>query len=142
MRRLIKWVEALSARPTGRIPVASGGWAETKAAYRLLDTEALDWRELLEVHTERTRERLQDQPVVLCLQDTTELDFTTQPGIAGLGRLSDEAQHGMYLHPTLVVTPEGVALGVIDAWGRWNSCYRMRPDGRRDGYGKPSIARP
>ena len=47
-RRLIKLVENLSARPTGRIPVASGGWAETKAAYRLLDTEALDWREMLE----------------------------------------------------------------------------------------------
>jgi len=25
--------------------------------------------------------------VVLCIQDTTELDFTTQPGIAGLGRV-------------------------------------------------------
>ena len=68
--------------------------------------------------------------------------FHHAAGDAGLGRLSDEAQHGMYLHPTWVVTPEGVALGVIDAWGRWNSCYRMRPDGRRDGYGKPSIARP
>ena len=100
-RRLIKLVEDLSAQPTGSIPLASGGWAETKAAYRLLDTEALDWREMLEVHTERTRERLQGQAVVLCLQDTTELDFTSQPGIAGLGRLSDEAQHGMYLHPTL-----------------------------------------
>lgn len=73
-------------------------------------------KELLKVNTERSRERLQDQPVVLCLQDTTELDFTSQPGIAGLGRLSYEAQHGLYVHPTLVVTPEGVALGVIDAW--------------------------
>ncbi len=126
-RRLIKLVENLSARPTGSIPVASGGWAETKAAYRLLDTEALDWREMLEVHTERTRERLQDQPVALCLQDTTELDFTTQPGMAGLGRLSDEAQHGMYLHPTWVVTPEGVALGVIDAW-MWARKPKDQPD--------------
>ena len=109
-RQLIKLVKNLSARPMGRIPVASGGWAETKAAYRLLDTEALDWREMLEVYTERTRERLQDQPVALCLQDTTELDFTTQPGMAGLGRLSDEAQHGLYVHPTWVVTLEGAAL--------------------------------
>ena len=126
-RRLIKLVEDLSARPTGSIPLASGGWAETKAAYRLLDTEALDWRELLEVHTERTRERLQDQPVVLCLQDTTELDFTSRPGIAGLGRLSHEAQHGLYVHPTLVVTPEGVALGVIDAW-MWARQPKGQPD--------------
>jgi hypothetical protein len=96
--------------------MASGGWAETKAAYRLLDNPALEWRELLEVHTQRTRERMIGQPVVLCIQDSTELDFTTQPGIAGLGRLSYEAQHGMYVHPTLVVTPAGAALGVVDAW--------------------------
>jgi len=32
------------------------------------------------------------------------------------GRLSDEAQHGLYVHPTLVVTPQGLALGVVDAW--------------------------
>ena len=115
-RRRIKRVDDLSAVPIGSIPRASGGWAETKAAYRLLDHEALDWREILEVHTRRTGERMRDQRVALCIQDTTELDFTSPPGIAGLGRLSDEAQHGLYVHPTLVVTPEGLALGVIDAW--------------------------
>ena len=115
-RRLIKLMEDLAAQPTASIPLASGGWAETKAAYRLLNNPALEWRDLLEVHTLRTGERLQRHPVVLCLQDTTEADFTTQPGIAGLGRLSYEAQHGLYVHPTLVVTPDGVALGVIDAW--------------------------
>jgi len=124
---LIKLVEDLSARPTGSIPVASGGWAETKAAYRLLDNPALEWREMLEVHTARTVERLKGEEVVLCIQDTTELDFTTQPGIAGLGRLSDDAQHGMYVHPTLMVTPQGLALGVMDAW-MWARKPKGQPD--------------
>lgn len=115
-RRLIKLVDDLSAVPTGSIPRASGGWAKTKAAYRLLDHEALDWRAILEVPTRRTGERMRDQRVALCIQDPTELDFTSQPGIAGLGRLSYEAQHGLYVHPTLVVTAAGLALGVIDAW--------------------------
>ena len=114
--RLIKLVDDLSAQPTGSIPLACGGWTETKAAYRLLDNPALDWQEVLEVHTERTSERMREQPVVLCLQDTTELDFSSQPGIAGLGRLNYEARQGLYVHPTLTVTPAGVALGVIDAW--------------------------
>lgn len=57
-QRWIRWVDDLSAQPTGSIPLASGGWAETKAAYRLLDNEALDWRETLEVHTTRTVERM------------------------------------------------------------------------------------
>jgi hypothetical protein len=81
----------------------------------LLGNPAVEWREILEVHTTRTVERMAGQAVVLCIQDTTELDFTTQPGMAGLGRLSDEAQ-GLYAHPTLAVTPAGVALRVLDAW--------------------------
>src|SRR5512135_3162007 len=115
-RRRIRLVEDLSAQPMGSIPVASGGWAETKAAYRLLDNPAVEWRAMLEVHTQHTRERMAGQPVGLCIQDSTELDFTTQPGIVGRGRLSYEAPHGMYVHPPLVVTPQGAALGVIDAW--------------------------
>jgi hypothetical protein len=126
-RRLIRLMDDLSAQPTGSIPLASGGWAETKAAYRLLDNNALDWREILEVHTGRTAERMQGCPFVLCIQDTTELDFTSQPGIAGLGRLSYEAQHGLYVHPTLAVTPAGVALGVLDAW-MWARKPKDQPD--------------
>ena len=105
------WVtRALPGRPcastarwisTGSVPLACGGWPETKAADRLLDHPGVAWRETLEVQTARTVERMRGQPVVLCIQDTTELDFTTQPGIAGLGRLSHEAQPGLYAHPTL-----------------------------------------
>jgi hypothetical protein len=40
-------VDDLSAEPTQSIPLACGGLAETKAAYRLLDNEAVDWRAVL-----------------------------------------------------------------------------------------------
>lgn len=60
----------------------------------------------------------------LCRQDTPELDFTRPP--AGLGRLTYEAQHGLYMPPTLGVTPAGLALGVIDAW-RWARGPRDHP---------------
>jgi hypothetical protein len=57
---------------------------------------------------------------VLCIQDTTELDYTTKKGIAGLGPLNYESRWGLYLHPTLVLTPERVPLGLLDAysWAR------------------------
>ena len=77
-QRLIKLVDDLSAQPTGSIPLACGGWPETKAAYRLLDNPAVEWREILEVHTTRTVERMAGQAVVLCIQDTTQADFTSQ----------------------------------------------------------------
>ena len=57
------------------------------------------------------------QSVILCVRDSTEWDDTTQPGIAGLGPLSYLRRHGLlYGHPTLAVTPDGVPLGVLDAW--------------------------
>ena len=115
-KRLIRLVDDLAAQPTQSIPQACGGLAETKAAYRLLDNDAVEWRAMLVAHGEPTVERMGLEERVLCIQDTTELDFTSQPGIAGLGRLSYELQHGMYLHPTLAVSAGGVALGVLDAW--------------------------
>ena len=99
-KRLIQLMETLSAQPTASIPLATQGWAETKAAYRLLENPALDWREILGSHIACTEERIcaQASPIVLCIQDTTELDFSSQPGIAGLGRLNYEARQGMYMH--------------------------------------------
>lgn len=126
-KRLIRLVDDLSAEPTKSIPLACGGLAETKAAYRLLDNEAVDWRAVLAAHGEPTVARMGREDRVLCLQDTTELDFTSQPGIAGLGRLSYERQHGMYLHPTLAVSESGVALGVLDAW-----MWVRKPKGETD----------
>jgi hypothetical protein len=98
-----------------------------KAAYRLLDNEALDWRVVLDAHGGPTAARMAQEARVLCIQDTTELDFTGQPGIAGLGRLTYERQHGMYVHPTLAVSGDGVALGVLDAW-----MWSRKPKGEAD----------
>ncbi len=117
-RRLVRVVERLGAQPGASIPVACGGWAETQGAYRLLAHEAVDGEAVLTPHWECSIERMRGQPVVLCIQDRTELDYTPQPGIAGLGPLSYLRQHGLYGHPTLAVTPDGVPLGVLDA-GLW-----------------------
>ena len=115
-RRLVRLVDRLSEAPTASIPGACQGWAEVQGAYRFLAHDKVNWEAVLEPHWQCTQERMGQQPVVLCIQDTTELDFTGQPGIEGLGPLSYAAQHGMYVHPTLAVTSEGVPLGVLDAW--------------------------
>lgn len=126
-KRLVRLADDLSASPTKSIPVACAGPAEVKAAYRLLDNEGLDWRAVLEAHGAPAAARMAQEARVLCIQDTTELDFTSQPGIAGLGRLTYERQHGMYVHPTLAVSEGGVALGVLDAW-----MWSRKPKGEAD----------
>jgi hypothetical protein len=115
-RRLAVVLKRLGDDPSASIPVACRGWAEVQGAYRLLDQENVTWEAVLEPHWACTQERMRAHPLVLCLQDTTELDFTTQPSIEGRGPLSYAAQHGMYVHPTLAVTPEGLPLGGLDAW--------------------------
>ena len=114
-RRLIKLAEQLAAKPTQSIPAACGGWGDTAAAYRMLDNERCDWREIIEAHGRCAVQRMAGLAVVLCLHDTTELDFNGQT-IQGLGPLSYEAQRGMYLHPTYAVSTDREPLGVLDAW--------------------------
>lgn len=114
-KRAKKLMERFSANPTASIPEACDSWSETCAAYRFLSNDEVDWQAILAPHWERTRERMRAQPVVLCIQDTTELDFNGQE-IDGLGPLNYEARRGMYLHPTYAVTTEREPLGVLDAW--------------------------
>ncbi len=128
--RAIRLVERLAERPTASIPGACRGWVETQAAYRFLSGEEYDWMDILEPHRQCTRARMAPHPVVLCLQDTTELDFNGQV-IAGLGPLSYEPQRGMYLHPTFAVTPAREPLGVLDTW-MW-AREPKAPDGTRPG---------
>ena len=113
--RAVLLAERLADKPTASLPGACTGWAETQGAYRLFRQETFDWLDLLEPHRACTAQRMAAHPVVLCLQDTTELDFNGQQ-IQGLGPLSYEAQRGMYLHPTLAVSPAREPLGVLDAW--------------------------
>lgn len=114
-RRAVALAERLAQKPEASIPEACGGWAETVAAYRFLEQEKVGWRDILAPHWQCTETRMAACPVVLCLQDTTELDFNGRQA-AGLGPLSYEAQRGLYLHPTYAVTPAREPLGVLDAW--------------------------
>ncbi|WP_425476451.1 IS4 family transposase [Cupriavidus sp. BIC8F] len=120
-------MERFAADPMASVPKACHGWSETMGAYRFFGNDSVDWRDILAPHWQQTRQRMGAEPVVLCLQDTTELDFNGQ-GAIGLGPLSYEAQRGMYLHPTYAVTPQREPLGVLDAW--------MWAREKRDKFGK------
>jgi hypothetical protein len=108
-------MERFAANPTASIPMACNSWSETCAAYRFLGNADVEWRDMMEPHLAQTQKRMSAHPVVLCLQDTTELDFNGQE-TSGLGPLNYEARRGMYLHPTYAVTPQREPLGVTDAW--------------------------
>jgi hypothetical protein len=117
-RRAQRVLGPLGDKPTASIPTACGGWRETRAAYRLFDRAKVTAEQVLAPHTACTIERLREYPRVLCIQDTSELDYTGKTDIEGLGPLNYESRRGLYLHPTLAVTPERLCLGVLAAY-RW-----------------------
>lgn len=129
-RRAVLLAERLAQKPGASIPNACQNWSETVAAYRFLSHEDVRWDDVMQAHWQASEQRIGQHPVVLCLQDTTELDFKGQQ-MAGLGPLSYEAQRGLYLHPTYVVTPDREPLGVTNAWS-WAREFKAT-DGTRGG---------
>ncbi len=119
-RRARHLMQRLGDKPMPSIPAACGGWAETQAAYRLFDNPKVNAEAVLAPHIERTVERMGAHPRVLCIQDTSELDYTGKPSMQGLGPLNLEVRQGLYLHPTLALTPDRLCLGLLDAhtWTR------------------------
>lgn len=113
--RAVVLAEQMGQRPGASIPQACGDWAQTQAAYRFLANEDTSGQALLQAHAQASLKRMAAQAVVLCLQDTTELEFDGQSA-QGLGRLNYEARRGLYVHPTYAVTPQREPLGLVNAW--------------------------
>ena len=114
------------------IPMACQDWAGTKAAYRFFANGRVSEAEILAGHFQATRDRFQAAPgTVLVLHDTTELSFqrehkhaigvTTRAYAKGPdGRRRFHTVCGILLHSSLVVTVEGLPLGLaaVKAWTR------------------------
>ena len=114
-------LEAFANRPNFSISGAMFSRTELTRAYRFFDNEKVTPEEILRPHFEKTAERCRDFDVVLCPQDTTELDFTRpKQQVAGAGPMADDGRRGAFLHYTAAFTPDGTPLGAISAktWAR------------------------
>lgn len=121
VQRLITLGRDRYAMPQGSIPQSCGSRAKTKAAYRFFDNERTTLHNLLAPHIESTTRRIAGEKVVLAVQDTTSLNYSTHPATENLGPIgSSPAIVGLMLHGTLAVNTEGTPLGVLDAqcWAR------------------------
>ena len=120
-QRLVTLVETFVGHPAASIPEACGTWAETEAAYRFFNNEAVLPEEIIEAMAEATAKRCQGLPLVLAVQDTTSLDYTTHTDTVGLGPLEHPKRRGLFDHSALVVNPDGgVPMGLISqqVWAR------------------------
>jgi hypothetical protein len=95
------------------LPKACDNWADLKAAYRFLSNSRVEPDAIQEPHRRQTHARCAEHPVVLCLQDTSELDFTRRTKVRDLGPIDDGRGHGLLQHTALAVTPDREVLGVL-----------------------------
>ena len=112
--RLKNLAKSFSRYPEKSIPGNCRSWAETKAAYRFFDNKKVTSEKILSPHINASLTRLQDQPVILLVQDTTVLNYTGQKQRSNSGPTVRDETKGILLHPTLAITPERLCLGVID----------------------------
>ena len=133
--------DRLGSKPIASLPVACKGWDETIAAYRFFNNEKVTDQKVLSSHRDATRKRMEGHKVVLCVQDTTEMDFTGRK-LKGAGPLSIQERIGFFNHVTLAVTPERLCLGVLEAelWARdfedpnKNDKRKQKPIGEKESY--------
>jgi hypothetical protein len=118
--RLMRMAERFVERAEQSLPQGLGSWSETKAAYRFFENDRIAWPKILEPHRACTVRRAAGEPIVLVVQDTTEINLTQHRATQGLGYLSKPECRGLLLHTCLAVTPEGVVLGVLhqQMWAR------------------------
>jgi hypothetical protein len=132
-RRLGKMLENLGERPGDSLPTAFQDWANTKAAYRFFDNDAVSEDKILTGHFRSTAQRVQatDGPILI-LQDTTDFAFkrANPEKIGFTGTATGPRQRGewrkkylvcgMLMHVSLAITPEGLPLGLTAAkfWSR------------------------
>ena len=118
--RLVQLATVLAQRPAASLPAACEDPAELKGAYRLLENPAVAPAALLAPHVQATVERVQRVPLVLAVQDTTDLDYSHHPATTGLGPIGDGWGRGLLVHTTLAITPDRLPLGVLaqEDWTR------------------------
>ena len=82
------------------------------ALYRLLKEDDVTFEALMQPHWQQTREQIETRPVVLMVQDTTEVDLSHHPKTQGLGQVGNERGRGLYVQTVLAVLPHsGEVLG-------------------------------
>lgn len=111
-KRSLRIIETLAANPEASVNASCEGWSDTLAAYRFFDNDAVTAEQIMRPHRESTQRRMREHPVVLIVQDTTELDYSDHPP-KGIRCLNDANRFGLYEHALLAVTPDKLCLGVV-----------------------------
>jgi len=118
--RAVEVGAALAQNPGASLPAQMESWNQLKAAYRLLGEEDVTHTALSQPHWQSTlcQAKQSGAPVVLFIQDTTELDYTAKKRTSGLGHIGDGRGQGIMLHTCLAVVPRPLNPDILGIAGQ------------------------
>ncbi|GHO51237.1 IS4 family transposase [Ktedonospora formicarum] len=102
----MKAASAMVRDASASLPKQQHAWKEVKALYRFLDEPDVTFAALMQPHWLQTHTEMQERPLILLIQDTTELDLTHRQKMSGLGQIGDKKGRGLLLQTVLAVVPE------------------------------------
>src|SRR5579863_5349744 len=121
-QRAVEMATAMARRPADGLAKQMGGWNEQRGAYRLLDNAEVSHAALSEPHWQQTRDQAgMSGPVVLMVQDITELDYSGHRATDGLGPIGNHRGQGLLVHNTLAIVPatrQVMGLAYQQVWTR------------------------
>ena len=118
--RFLELVSAASKQPQNSLNRLFHTRKEVQACYRFFSNDLVNEEKILAPHQLKTVERASHDPVVLCLSDTTCLNYTTRKKLKDSGYISSNNAQGFFLHATIAITPERLHLGIVGQkiWAR------------------------
>jgi hypothetical protein len=81
-------------------------WNELRAFYGLCHRQEATLTTLQQQHWHNTRQAMRQQPLVLILHDTTQLDFTSHAALQGAGPIGEGHARGFLQHNSLALVPQ------------------------------------
>jgi hypothetical protein len=113
-------LEILAEHPGETIPQVSGSASKSQNIYRFLSNKRVTPSQILSSHRPSVITRVNQQAVILAIQDTTDLDYTSLKQTSGLGFICQTNQQGIKVHSCLGVSGEGEPLGLLHqyTWSR------------------------
>src|SRR5579884_2110619 len=94
--RLIALATVLGQRPAASLPAVCDDPAMCKGTYRFFENAAIAPAAILASHVEATCGRVAAVPVVLAVQDTTEVDLSSHRATTGLGPVRAAGRTGCW----------------------------------------------
>ncbi|NET59498.1 MAG: IS4 family transposase [Symploca sp. SIO2E6] len=119
-KRLRKILWLLSEHPGETVPKASGNASNSQSIYRFWSNEKVTKTQILASHREGVVKRCVEAGIVLAIQDTTDLEYTTHEATKGLGYINQTIQQGIKVHSCIAVSVKGEPLGLLhqQSWTR------------------------